>query len=471
MFTLYEKNLSSLRVAENNKKVSEIEIQALWMNQLGLEHLQTPEGLPIQVLSPGIWNASAGPDFLHAHLLVGNQELRGDIEVHLDQGGWRQHGHEGDPRYDSVILHLLYHHPCSWAPPQTKRGPLLQVSIEHQLSCSLEDLLSRLDPSLYPSRTFAHPGACSKSVFGKLAIKEQAKILQSAASWRMKKKADFLKRWVEDPDLLCTAGVASALGFPQNTLTFLRLFLDLWKMRDASEKELLHHAYCWTGLFSPHFHKQWSHHPFYQQLLGTKQGKQKWPLVSYPIRPFHHPARRIGYLVKWIKDDQSPHTGRRLQQFWQQRQYCKGEKVFFSQLSSLIPDYSDDHWNSFYTFEKEKKNKYLPLMGDSLRQEIAANIFFPLLQDELLESGDLGSLPRLFMLFGTLPSSKSRKTDYLRQRFFSESTISLPLKSKLHEQGAYQIHRDYCLKHETSCVGCFFPQICRNERTHKRTHK
>ena len=55
----------------------------------------------------GIWNASAGPDFLHAHIRMGNREFRGDVEVHLEQEGWKQHGHDGDPRKTGSLLFNL----------------------------------------------------------------------------------------------------------------------------------------------------------------------------------------------------------------------------------------------------------------------------------------------------------------------------------------------------------------------------
>ena len=73
-------------VAENEESyqfLTERHLQALWYDQKFFEFLKTDDNQPIQVLSPGIWNTEAGPDFLKAHLKIGGVELKGDIEIHL----------------------------------------------------------------------------------------------------------------------------------------------------------------------------------------------------------------------------------------------------------------------------------------------------------------------------------------------------------------------------------------------------
>ena len=33
--------------------------------------------------------------------------VRGDVEVHTQSQGWREHGHHRDPRYNRVLLHVV----------------------------------------------------------------------------------------------------------------------------------------------------------------------------------------------------------------------------------------------------------------------------------------------------------------------------------------------------------------------------
>lgn len=72
-----------------------------------LTDLQTTEGEPLEILHPGSGNAHAGPDFLHARLRIGPTEWAGHVEIHLRSSDWLRHGHQRDPAYGTVILHVV----------------------------------------------------------------------------------------------------------------------------------------------------------------------------------------------------------------------------------------------------------------------------------------------------------------------------------------------------------------------------
>jgi hypothetical protein len=70
--------------------------------------LRTTSGERLTVLYPGRPGGSAGPDFRDAVIRLGDDRtLCGDVEVHLRGGDWRTHGHQDDPRYRQVILHVV----------------------------------------------------------------------------------------------------------------------------------------------------------------------------------------------------------------------------------------------------------------------------------------------------------------------------------------------------------------------------
>lgn len=69
--------------------------------------LQTTEGASVQVVYPGEANAAAGPDFLNACLLIDGMRWYGSVELHVRSAEWTAHGHHQDPRYNSVILHVV----------------------------------------------------------------------------------------------------------------------------------------------------------------------------------------------------------------------------------------------------------------------------------------------------------------------------------------------------------------------------
>lgn len=83
----------------------------LWKYQK-LDHraLKTSDGYSVRVISPGIHNLLSGPDFFNSRLLIGDQEWAGNLEIHLRSSDWFMHGHENDPAYDNVILHVVWEH-------------------------------------------------------------------------------------------------------------------------------------------------------------------------------------------------------------------------------------------------------------------------------------------------------------------------------------------------------------------------
>ncbi|MCH7939728.1 MAG: DUF2851 family protein, partial [Candidatus Marinimicrobia bacterium] len=59
------------------------------------------------VVEPGRRNGGPGPDYLGSVVTFPDGTMRrGDVELHLRQHSWQQHGHQWDRRYNRVILHV-----------------------------------------------------------------------------------------------------------------------------------------------------------------------------------------------------------------------------------------------------------------------------------------------------------------------------------------------------------------------------
>ncbi len=70
--------------------------------------LRTEAGESLRLLYAGHWNAGPGPDFRAARLLAGDgRPIVGDVELHLTPREWRRHGHQSDPAYAQVLLHVV----------------------------------------------------------------------------------------------------------------------------------------------------------------------------------------------------------------------------------------------------------------------------------------------------------------------------------------------------------------------------
>lgn len=87
---------------------SEKRFSDLWERSLELRpDVVDGDGNRYEIVFPGIRNQGAGPDFTGAVIRRDGRTFGGDVELHLDQSGWRAHGHHADPAYDGVVLQVV----------------------------------------------------------------------------------------------------------------------------------------------------------------------------------------------------------------------------------------------------------------------------------------------------------------------------------------------------------------------------
>jgi hypothetical protein len=80
----------------------------LWKYSLyDQEKLADNEKNRIIVLDPGVYNRDAGPDFFNARISVDGTIWAGNIEIHTRSSHFDIHGHQHDPVFNNVILHVV----------------------------------------------------------------------------------------------------------------------------------------------------------------------------------------------------------------------------------------------------------------------------------------------------------------------------------------------------------------------------
>ena len=80
----------------------------VWKHQKFSFPLTTQQGQDIEVLANGWHNKHAGPDFSDAQILLDDLRWAGAVALHLRSSDWYRHGHQHDPAYDNVILHVVW---------------------------------------------------------------------------------------------------------------------------------------------------------------------------------------------------------------------------------------------------------------------------------------------------------------------------------------------------------------------------
>ncbi len=445
---------------------TERHLQALWLEQKYFKGLKTKDESAIEVLSPGLWNAGAGPDFLNAHFLIGGRELKGDVEIHLREGDWYSHRHHEDENYDAVVFHFVL-----WSSKKRKRiytcsgKEVLSLVVEPNLTIPLKRIIKLIDIDLYPYIKFVGMGKCAKKLFHRLPEEEVKALFSDAAQWRLNQKYSYLQAWVEDPLHYAAAGIAMALGYKHNTQAFLELFNYLVAYRDLTEEQLLALGMGVCGFFEESFYYKWIKNEKYLSLYDqwiefAAKVVRKAKLKLFQVRPLNHPIRRIAYLSKLLVDDGMEALKAECIIAWKQvisREKGKLQfKMLEKKLLDAIPHYEDEYWNSHYLFEENEAEKNLTLLGSSLRKEILVNTILPILNEYLEENRTDAEIEIFDAFYNKLSAEYNSKVRYLSQRFFGETQKGGLFRYSQMQQGAFQIHKDFCVHYEASCISCPF---------------
>src|SRR5699024_12199092 len=60
------------------------------------------------IYCPGKPNPTDGPDFTGAKIDIGGLTWYGEVEINWKAADWFKHGHDIDPNYKGVILHVVF---------------------------------------------------------------------------------------------------------------------------------------------------------------------------------------------------------------------------------------------------------------------------------------------------------------------------------------------------------------------------
>ena len=181
----------------------------LWQTRAQRRFLSTADGRRVRVLYPGRRNGGPGPDFRDAMIQVEKAPpQRGDVEVHLTDSGWRQHGHHEDPNYNNVMLHVVMTRRSKGA---TERQDGREVPVTTLSAWGGETEAPLELPLLQKWRSLGKADLT-------LAIEE-------ASERRFRKRSNFYlgELLEEDADELLYRGIMESLGYSRNRDAFLKL--------------------------------------------------------------------------------------------------------------------------------------------------------------------------------------------------------------------------------------------------------
>jgi hypothetical protein len=442
--------------------ISERLVQAIWYDRrLRAADLQTTDGQPVRILFAGWWNLEAGPDFRSASIQIGNApEQTGDIEVHLRGDDWFHHGHNNDPRYNNVILHVVLWEPGRRHVPVLANGrPIPQLVLQPFLDTPLEQLYDELDLDAYPHNVGNHAGPCA-ALLAQTPATVVHDLLDAAGDERFATKQRRYARWIhrQGAEQAFYEGWMEALGYKANKTAFRTL-----AQRLPLTALTAHHAPLLFGVagFLPteavrarsaaghqYVRRLWSTwwklRPDYADRVLTPA---TWHLAN--IRPANHPHRRLGAAVALLKKHRDLLAK------------VTGALATGGDPARLFLEVRDDYWSQHFTLAGKAQSKAADLIGAARARDIVANVVLPFAVALAEHSNDPRLSQQVRDRYVALPAEESNTILRLaaHQLFGSVTTAKPFLTTARRQQGLMQVFHDFCVHDKSICRTCHFPDL------------
>lgn len=196
-------------------------MQYVWQHRLwNPAGMSTVDGRAVRVIDPGLLNTGAGPDFFNAKVSIDGELWAGNVEIHYRASDWRRHGHDNDPAYDSVILHVVDKDDM---PVRRHDGMIIP---QMRMPCSPE--FSRHCSALMGASPSGLPCASVIAAMPGVYLTDWVTALGYERVYRKSDHlADLARRLKGDWEEVAYITLARAMGFGVNNDTFERLAMSL----------------------------------------------------------------------------------------------------------------------------------------------------------------------------------------------------------------------------------------------------
>lgn len=184
----------------------------VWQHRLYANPLTTSDGLPLEVVDPGVHNLNSGPDFFNAKVRIDGQLWAGNVEIHLRTSDWYRHHHDADAAYNNVILHVVETIDGDAFTADGKQLPQVSIAVPQKLAQNYEQLRNE---ETYPPcyRIIPHvPSITVRSWLSRLTVER--------LECKTERVRQYLKRTGGDWERAFFITLARSFGFGTNAEPF-----------------------------------------------------------------------------------------------------------------------------------------------------------------------------------------------------------------------------------------------------------
>jgi hypothetical protein len=469
---------SALR--EDESSPPENLLQAVWRHQRLLrDQLKTLDGQPVRILHPGFLNREGGPDFHGAVVQFGGElPVAGDVEVDIQAGGWHAHGHDKNPNFRNVILHVIWDGaPGTRSARVTARGQRAEpmfgappaVAIRGRLDAPLGELNRWLNSAESESLPENLRGQCSAPL-GALPREKVRELLLQAAQIRFHgKAAQFQARarhvgWEQ----ALWEGIFRALGYKHNVwpMQCLAENRGRWCAPRSSPLALQARLLGVAGLLPAELTRAQAGADGYLRTVWDRWWREREEFSDCVLprevwrfhgqRPANHPQRRLALAAHWLAANTLPARVER----WCARKFAAGEMT--AALREILQIGPDDFWSWHWTIRSPRLKKPQPLLGAARVTDLAVNVILPWLWIRAFEGKNPDLQREIEDRFNTWPAAEDNTVLRLARQRLLAGAARGALRTAAEQQGLIQIVRDFCDHSNAVCDHCEFPELVRN---------
>lgn len=413
-------------------------MQYVWQHRLWMPgDMQTVDGQRVEVLDPGLLNTDAGPDFFNAKVRIGSHEWAGNVEIHVRASDWVRHGHQADPAYDSIILHVVYR--------DDYRVHRADGSEVPQLVMACAPDLNEKYRAMVESATAEPPCAAQIPGLPQVYLTDWLSALAfERIEERARRMLDYARRSAFDWHEAIYIMLARGLGFSTNSDAFERLALALplrYLLRHQNNIETIEGAcFGMAGLLDGakggedyedrYIATLWREYKFFiAKYRLVPQASLGWRLAR--MRPQNFPHRRLGLLAQMVSDG-----------------FMLGYKLLsvrtLNEARSLFDCRPSYFWQTHYTFAPSN-GRMVQTLSDSSVLSLIINVVVPVMFAYGIHQGQEEYRQRAIDLLEQIPAEDNKIV-----RSFTAAGVPCP--DAFTSQAIIELRRNYCDKRK--CLYC-----------------
>jgi hypothetical protein len=441
---------------------SELLLQAIWQHQrLRRDQLHTLDGEPVRVLHPGFASVEGGPDFRGSVLQFGEASPQsGDVEVDLRSSGWSAHGHDRNPAFQKVLLHVV------WDVERAAVSGLKTLALRKSLDAPLGELSQWLECEPVKSLPENLRGQCSAPL-RELSGERLSSLLHEAARVRFEAKAAQLQArarhagWKQ----ALWEGLFRALGYKHNVwpMHCLAETRERWVGREQSPLALQARLLGLSNLLPMELSSSQVGTEGYLRRVWDCWWRERDEFETcilprslwrfHGLRPANHPQRRLALAAHWVARGDLP---ARLERWCAAK--LEQEAIFDTLVEILKPE-GDEFWSWHWTFRSARLQKPQSLIGATRVTDLAINAILPWLWTRAAEGKSEELCAEIERRYFSWPCAQDNSVLRLARQRLLGTVSRRAFRSAAPQQGLIQIVRDFCDHSNAVCDPCGFPDL------------